>query len=106
MYVGLIEAANGVGQFIRPGFLAREIVRALQGAHMWIALTDFDGKQIFFNTTHLVSMKEHGPGTIITHVVGQTVVSESPETIRKVLGLTQTTAMTNPLHRYGVEGRA
>ncbi|MDH6229545.1 uncharacterized protein YlzI (FlbEa/FlbD family) [Mesorhizobium soli] len=73
---------------------------------MWIALTDFDGKQIYLNTTHLVSIKEHGRGAIITHVVGQTVVSESPETIRKVLGLTQTTTLASALHRLGIEGRA
>ncbi len=73
---------------------------------MWIALTDFDGKQIYLNTNHLVSIREHGRGAIVTHTVGQTVVSESPEAIRKVLGLTQTTAYSSAVHRCGIEGRA
>lgn len=73
---------------------------------MWIALTDFDGKKIFLNTTHLVAIREHGRGAIVTHVMGQTVVSESPESIRRVLGLTQTTTLASALERCGVEGRA
>jgi uncharacterized protein YlzI (FlbEa/FlbD family) len=73
---------------------------------MWIALTDFDGKQIYLNTTHLVSIREHGRGAIVTHMMGQTVVSENPEAIRRVLGLTQTTTLASALHRVGIEGRA
>jgi hypothetical protein len=73
---------------------------------MWIALTDFDGKQIYLNTAHLVAIREHGRGAIVTHVMGQTVVSENPESIRRVLGLTQTTTLASALERCGVEGRA
>jgi len=96
-----------VKQFIRPEQLQNDVTSFLcMGAGMWIALTDFDGKEIYLNTTHLVSIREHGRGAIVTHTVGQTVVSESPQAIRKVLGLTQTTAFSSALHRFGIEGRA
>ena len=37
---------------------------------MWIALTDFDGKLVYLNTNHIVAMREHGRGTMVTHVMG------------------------------------
>ena len=99
MYVGLYEEGSSSG-------LRAAAFGDCKGTGMWIALSDFDGKQVYLNTNHIVAMREHGRGTMVTHVMGQIVVSESTDAIRKVLGLTETTTLASALERCGVAGRA